>query len=135
MEATGEKKPARGGLVGGGAGPKVPAVSPEMVWAGVSCFAGLDLYDPETLAEEVYIAMEEARQRALVARMSIGEMAITREMIGAGLRWLDSDDPAGAVKDVFEEMMKVVCTTPELRLAYLALLSESAPQGSATHPA
>lgn len=84
MEATGEKKPAQGGL--------------------------------------------DSFQRG-------GGALITREMVGAGLRWLDSDDPAGAVKDVFEEMMKVVCATPELRLAYLALLSESAQQGSAARPA
>jgi len=129
-EATGEKKPAQGGC------DEKPFISEEMLHAGWMKLYGLQGVDcANSLAEEVYTVMDAARQRALVARMTIGEMAITREMIGAGLRWLDSDDPAGAVKDVFEEMMKVVCTTPELRLAYLALLSESAQQGSATHPA
>ncbi|WP_416402051.1 hypothetical protein [Alicycliphilus denitrificans] len=66
MEVTGEKKPAEvGGPMAGGAEPEVPAVSLEMIWAGEACLAGLDLYGPETLVEEIYIAMEKERQKGL----------------------------------------------------------------------
>ncbi len=81
-QATGEKKPAQGGFAMGDevevtepwvplylraekAGLKRPEISPEMASAGLNVVSGLDLYDAETLVEEVYIAMEQARQLAL----------------------------------------------------------------------
>lgn len=130
MERADEKKPTEVG----GCDVK-PLVSDAMRQAGWDEVERLtDSCPANLLAEAVYIAMEMARAKELPSRSNAAEFLISREMVGAGLQWLDSDDPAGAVKDVFEAMMKVVCATPELRLAYLALLSESDQQGSPTRP-